>query len=209
MTKNLLDYFFKPESVAVVGASSLEGQVGRILLDNLREGGFPGEIFPVTPEAPEVLGLTAYASLSAVGRPTDLAVICTPVETAPAFIRECGAIGTRAAVIVSAENEAPEEDGAAILQAIHEEAQKAGVHFFGPDCMGLLCPESRLNASLAAFSGQARQPGLHFPERLHGERYSGVGHPEQHRFFPFHQRGHHGRHGSGRSYRLPGKRDQR
>ena len=49
MTKNLLDYFFKPESVAVVGASSREGQVGRILLDNLKEGGFPGEIFPVNP----------------------------------------------------------------------------------------------------------------------------------------------------------------
>ena len=160
MTKNLLDYFFKPESVAVVGASSQEGRVGRVLLDNLREGGFPGEIFPVTPEAPEVIGLTAYASLSALARPVDLAVICTPLETAPSIIRECGEIGTRAAIIVSAGNEAPEEDGAAILQAIHEEAQKAGVRFFGPDCMGLLCPESRLNASLAAF--QARPGSLAF-----------------------------------------------
>ena len=154
MAKNLLDFFFKPESVAVVGASSLEGQVGRILLDNLREGGFPGEIFPVTPEAPEVLGLKAYASLTAVARPVDLVVICTPVETAPAIIKECGAIGTKAAIIVSVGNEAPGEDGAAILQAIHEESQQAGVRFFGPDCMGLLCPASRVNASLAAFSAK-------------------------------------------------------
>ena len=154
MAKNLLDYFFKPESVAVVGASSLEGQVGRIILDNLREGGFPGEIFPVTPEAPEVVGLKAYASLTAVARPVDLVVICTPVETAPTIIKECGAIGTKAAIIVSAGNEAPGEDGAALLQAIHEESQKAGVRCFGPDCMGMLCPASRVNASLAAFSAK-------------------------------------------------------
>ena len=151
MAKNLLDYFFKPESVAVVGASSLEGQVGRVLLDNLREGGFPGEIFPVTTEAPEVLGLTAYASLTAVGRPVDLAVIGTPVETAPAIIKECGEIGTRAAIIVSAFNKAQGENGAAILQEIAEAARQAGVRYFGPDCMGLLCPASRVNASLAAF----------------------------------------------------------
>ena len=56
-TPKLLDYFFKPESVAVVGASTREGHVGYILVDNLQKGGFAGPIYPITPKADEILAL--------------------------------------------------------------------------------------------------------------------------------------------------------
>jgi acetyltransferase len=154
MDKNLLDAFFKPESVAVVGASTQAGHVGHILVDNLREGGFQGKIYPINPKAPEVMGYKAYPSLSAVGQPVDLAVICIPIKGVPGVIRECGQIGTRAAIIISAGGKEAGEEGLAIDQAIHEEAERAGVRYFGPNCMGLLCPGSNLNASFAAFSAK-------------------------------------------------------
>jgi len=154
MDKNLLDAFFKPESVAVVGASTREGSVGHILVDNLRDGGFHGQIYPINPKAPEVQGFKAYPSLTAVGAPVDLAVICIPIQGVPEIIKECGQIGTKAAIIISAGGKEAGEEGLAIDQAIHEEALRAGVRYFGPNCMGLLCPGSHLNASFAAFSAK-------------------------------------------------------
>ncbi|MFZ2089170.1 MAG: bifunctional acetate--CoA ligase family protein/GNAT family N-acetyltransferase [Desulfobaccales bacterium] len=152
METNILDKFFKPESVAVVGASTREGSVGHILVDNLQAGGFPGRVYPINPKAPEILGLQAYPNLTAVGAPVDLAVICIPIKGVPEVIKECGQVGTRAAIIISAGGKEAGEDGLAVDAAIRAEAHKAGVRYFGPNCMGLLCPGSNLNASFAAFS---------------------------------------------------------
>ena len=210
MTKNLLDFFFKPESVAVVGASSLEGQVGRILLDNLKEGGFPGEIFPVTPEAPEVLGLTACAGLcrgGAAGGPGGY--LHAGGDCAKPSSRSAVQSGSGRRLSCRRGTKPRRRMGRPSSRPFARNPSRPGCVSSGPDCMGLLCPASRVNASPAVFSGQALQPGLRFPERFHGGRHFRVGHPEQHRFFPFHQRGPHGGPGYGRSYRLPGKRDQR
>ncbi len=152
MDQNILDKFFQPESVAVVGASTREGSVGRILVDNLKEGGFPGQVYPINPKATDILGIPAYPTLSAVGKPVDLAVICIPIQGVPGVIRECGEAGTRAAIIISAGGKEAGDEGLAVDAAIHEEARRAGVRYFGPNCMGLLCPGSNLNASFAAFS---------------------------------------------------------
>jgi acetyltransferase len=152
MERNLLDTFFKPESVAVVGASTREDSVGHILVDNLKQGGFPGQIYPINPKSPEILGIKAYTTLTAVGAPVDLAVICIPIQGVPEIIRECGQVGIKAAIIISAGGKEAGEEGLAVEGAIREEARKAGVRYFGPNCMGLLCPGSNLNASFAAFS---------------------------------------------------------
>ena len=152
MDQNILDKFFQPESVAVVGASTREGSVGRILVDNLKEGGFTGQVYPINPKATDILGIPAYPTLAAVGKPVDLAVICIPIQGVPEVIKECGEVGTRAAIIISAGGKEAGEEGLAVDAAIHEEARRAGVRYFGPNCMGLLCPGSNLNASFAAFS---------------------------------------------------------
>ncbi len=150
-TPKPLDYFFKPESVAVVGASTRKGSVGHILVDNLQQGGFAGPIYPINPNADQILGIEAHASLTAVSQPVDLAVICIPIKGVPEIIKECGQLGIKAAIIISAGGKEAGDEGLAIDKAIHEEAQKAGVRYLGPNCMGLLCPQCNLNASFAAF----------------------------------------------------------
>jgi acetyltransferase len=152
MEKKILDKFFKPESVAVVGASTHAGHVGYILVDNLQKGRFAGQIYPINPKATEILGIKAYPSLTEVGAPVDLAVICIPIKGVPEIIKECGQLDIEAAVIISAGGKEAGEEGQAIDAAIHEAAEAAGVRYFGPNCMGLLCPGSNLNASFAAFS---------------------------------------------------------
>lgn len=150
MTIHKLDKIFKPASVAVVGASEKHGSIGSALMRNLREGGFPGEIFPVNPHYGEVGGIKAYANVSAIGKPVDLAVIATPINAVPFIIRNCGKTGIDCAVVISAGGKEIGQRGVEIEQRIKEEAAASRVRIIGPNCLGVVCTESRLNASFAS-----------------------------------------------------------
>jgi acetyltransferase len=78
-----LDAFFHPTTVAVIGATEAVGSVGRTMLWNLISNPFGGMVFPVNPKRPSVLGIKAYADIAAVPAPVDLAVIVTPATAAP------------------------------------------------------------------------------------------------------------------------------
>ncbi len=149
MQKILLDCFFKPESVAVIGASEKEGSFGSMLVQNLLRGGFPGSILPVNRNYSQIHGLTAHAAITALPAPADLAIIAIPIKDVPEIIKKCGRAGIRAAIIVSAGGREIGPKGKVIEDAIQEEAVKAGVRYLGPNSMGLLCPPVRLNASFA------------------------------------------------------------
>ena len=70
-----LDYIFKPQTVAVIGATEKEGSVGRTLLWNLISNPFGGTIYPVNPKRNNVLGIRAYPSVGEIPDKIDLAVI--------------------------------------------------------------------------------------------------------------------------------------
>jgi len=84
-----------PASVAMVGASEREGSVGRIAFDNLLRGGFNGPIYAVNPRHAQVLGERAYPSLSAIGKPVDLAVIATPPDAVVPVLDDAARAGVR------------------------------------------------------------------------------------------------------------------
>jgi acetyltransferase len=154
MKKTSLDAFFKPKSVAVVGASDKEGSIGLALVRNFQTGGFPGQIYPINPNYSEILGLPAYASVTQVGQPPELAVIAIPIKGVPGIIKECGQAGIRAAIIISAGGKEAGPQGAAIEEEIKKEAAAAGLRYLGPNCMGILSPPANLNASFAPHSAQ-------------------------------------------------------
>lgn len=95
-----LGSFFAPRTIAVIGASSKPGSVGRSLLENLRE--FEGHTFPVNPNHRTILGMPAFAAVGDVPEHVELAMIATPAETVPGIVRECGNVGVKAAIIYSA-----------------------------------------------------------------------------------------------------------
>ena len=145
-----LDKIFRPASVAVVGASEKQGSIGRALMRNLEDGGFPGEIVPVNPHHARVSGRKAYSNVSAIGKPVDLAVIATPITAVPSIIRDCGNSGIDCAVVISAGGREIGQRGIEIEQRIKEEAEASRVRIIGPNCLGVVCTESRLNASFAS-----------------------------------------------------------
>src|SRR3954466_6031805 len=102
MTIRNLEGFFKPRSVAVVGASDRARSVGNMLLANLVQGGFTGQVLPVNPKHRELCGLPVHASVADLPITPDLAVICTPPPTVPRLIADLAARGTRAAIVITA-----------------------------------------------------------------------------------------------------------
>jgi len=145
----MLDNFFNPNSVAVIGASREPGKVGYELLKNLQENGFPGNIYPVNPRATEILGLKAYGSVTDVPNQIGLAVIVVPARFTPSVVEDCGKKGIDSAIIISAGFKEAGLEGSRLEQEVAQCASKFNMRVLGPNCLGIIDTESRLNASFA------------------------------------------------------------
>ncbi|MCW6038442.1 bifunctional acetate--CoA ligase family protein/GNAT family N-acetyltransferase [Spirulina subsalsa FACHB-351] len=145
-----LDVFFKPKTVAVIGATEKEGSVGRTLLWNLISSPFGGTVFPVNPKRPSVLGIQAYPSLSAIPAPIDLVIIAIPAKMVSQVMDECIAKGVKGAIIISAGFKEIGPAGVALEQEILAKAKAGRIRIIGPNCLGMMSPIQGLNATFAS-----------------------------------------------------------
>jgi acetyltransferase len=144
-----LDVFFKPASVAVIGATESPGSVGRTIVTNLIASPFGGTVYPVNPKRPSVLGIRAYKSIAEVPDTVDLAVIVTPAPTVPGIIAECVAAGVKGAIVISAGFKEVGAEGVELERRLLEEARKGRMRIVGPNCLGVMSPLTGLNATFA------------------------------------------------------------
>ncbi|RME16858.1 MAG: bifunctional acyl-CoA synthetase/GNAT family N-acetyltransferase [Alphaproteobacteria bacterium] len=147
MEANPLARMMNPRSIAVFGASDKADRVGAKVLSNLLADGFEGAIFPINPHHRSVAGLKCFPDIQSVGAEVDLAVIATPARTVPGIIRDCGEAGVRNAIILSAGFGEGDGDGAHYERELVEAARRAGVRFMGPNCVGLVRPWQKMNAT--------------------------------------------------------------
>ena len=150
-----LEPLFVPRSIAVVGASQRSGSLGNIVLENLRTGGFGGEIVAVNPKHSEVAGIRCYASLAAIGHPVDLAVVATPSETVPAILLDAGHAGVRHMVVLSAGFGETGPLGKALEEKVATITRAQGVRMIGPNCLGIMRPSIGLNATFGRNAARA------------------------------------------------------
>ena len=150
----MLDAFFKPHSVAVIGASTNPTKLGYAVLHNLVEGGYAGygKIYPINPKADEILGQAAYASVLDVPGEIDLAVIVIPYTFVPDVLRECGQKGIPAVIIISAGFREAGPEGIAREQEVVAIAKEHNIRVIGPNVLGVIDTFTPLNASFAADS---------------------------------------------------------
>ena len=102
MSVRNLDSLFDPASIVVIGASERPASVGATVWRNLTGGGFTGPVYPVNHKHSHLGGHTVYARVADLPQVPELAVICTPPATVPGQVRDLAALGTRAAVILTA-----------------------------------------------------------------------------------------------------------
>ena len=146
----MLDGFFKPKAVAVVGASREEGKVGFSITMNLIRGRFPGPIYPVNPKANEILGLPSYADVKDLPPDADLAVLVIPPKACLPALEACAAKGIRYAIVISAGFKEVGGEGADLEKALRTRVRELGIRVVGPNCLGVIDTKSCLNATFAA-----------------------------------------------------------
>jgi len=140
-----MDAIFAPGSIAVVGASETPGSVGQRLMENLAS--FQGVLYPVNPKRRSVFEIGAFPTITAIGKEIDLAVIATPAGSVPALVRECSEAGVKGTIIISAGFKECGAEGAELERQIV--ANRGRMRIIGPNCLGVLVPHNRLNATFA------------------------------------------------------------
>ena len=146
----MLDSFFCPESVAVIGASRDPEKLGHAVVANLIEGGYQGRLYPVNPKADEILGLETYPSVLDIPGSVALAVIVIPYPFVPAVLEQCGQKGVGAVVVISAGFREAGREGLEREMELIEIAHKYKMRLIGPNCLGVIDTGTPLNASFAA-----------------------------------------------------------
>lgn len=153
MSVRHLEALFQPASVAVIGASDRPGSVGAVVWANLRQGGFAGPLWPVNQRG-TLHGQPVAARVQDLPGVPELVVVCTPAATVPGLIADCGRLGVKAAVVLTAGLRAPAPEGGGTLeQAMLDAARPHLLRILGPNCLGLLVPGIGLNASFAPSGG--------------------------------------------------------
>lgn len=146
-------HFFRPRSVAVIGASREKGSIGGELFRNLIETDFNGPVYPVNRNAAVVQSVAAYKSVLECPGPVDLAFIVVPAKFVTRVARECAEKGVRALVVISSGFAETGAEGAALQEELVQICRDSGVRMIGPNCMGIINtdPKVSLNGQFAPY----------------------------------------------------------
>jgi len=144
----------KPESVAIIGASADKTKVGNNVLENIISGGYTGTIYPVNPKADEILGKRCYHSLLEIPVPVDCAVIAVKRDIVLPVLKDCVTKGVEAVIIITAGFAETGEEGKRLQDDIAQIARQNRITLLGPNCLGLISPWLRLNASFGQAIGE-------------------------------------------------------
>jgi acyl-CoA synthetase (NDP forming) len=129
---------------------------GRLFLIALKDQGFPGNIYPVNPEAKEIDGLKSYPSVSAIPGQVDLAIVLVPHDEALSVVRECATKRVKGVVLfTSGYRETGSDAGKALEAEFARIARETGMRIIGPNGMGIYSPKS----GLSFFPNLSKDPG--------------------------------------------------
>ncbi len=131
-------FFFNPNSIAIVGASSTPGKVGYNVLKNVIESGYSGKIFPINPKAKTILGYKAYKSVLDVPENIDIAIFVIPSTSVIPVAEECGKKEIKGIVVISAGFKEIGGEGIKREQALVQIAKKFNMRIIGPNCLGFI-----------------------------------------------------------------------
>jgi len=146
----MLEYFFNPQSVAVIGASRNPAKVGYSILSNIIDSGYRGKIYPVNPKAEEVLGYKCYSSVLEIDDDLDLAVIAIPAKFVIQIIKDCAEKNLKSAIVVSAGFKEIGIEGARLERELIRLCKQYNIDLLGPNCLGMISTFTPINASFAS-----------------------------------------------------------
>ena len=139
---------FQPQAIAIIGASSREKTVGNDVVKNLVNQGYAGKIYPINPKIDELYGLKVYHDIKDLDQKIDLVVVAIPAKFVASAIDEAASKGAQAAIVISAGFK--EAGNLALEQELAATCRRHGIILVGPNCLGVINAEHKMNASFAA-----------------------------------------------------------
>jgi len=137
---------FNPRSIALIGASNNIGKWGAIVFLNIILGGYQGRIYPVNPKEEAIFGYRAYAQVSRIPDPVDLAIIAVPAQRAMGAVLDCIQKGIRMAIVITSDFSETGEEGARLEKELTGTARASGMRVIGPNTMGIFSASASLTA---------------------------------------------------------------
>jgi len=153
VSTRFLHHFFEPRSIAVFGASEKPASLGGLVLGNIQEAGFKGNLWAVNLKGyPQVFDVPCVSRVNELPEIPDLAVVCSPIDGVPSLIKKLGQHGVKAALVLSGGAHLDRDKGnkGSIRERMLTAARVSGIRVLGPECMGLIVPGKKLNASYAS-----------------------------------------------------------
>ncbi len=151
-----MEFFFNPESVAVIGASGKEGKIGYEIMNSLKHTKV--KIYPVNKKEKEIMGYRCYESILDVKDKIDLSIIVLGARDTQQAVEECGKKGVKGIIIISGGFKELSQEGEIIENNIREIAKKYGMRIIGPNCIGVFSSSSGFDTFFQARDAMKR-PG--------------------------------------------------
>ena len=177
----MVQHFFYPETIAIVGATADPKKFGNAVTVNLvNNEGLKSELFPINPKSDEILGLQSYSSVIDVPKDIDLAIILVPSKAVPIVVDQCIEKKVKRIVIVSAGFGEIDEEGKKIQEEMAKKTTSAGIRIIGPNCVGIMNVDIGMNASFVITPTQgnvsmATQSGSFGAACLYEMEWQGIG----------------------------------
>ncbi len=150
MQKSNIKSLFYPKSIAIVGVSKDPTKLGSIILSNLVDSKYKGNIYPVNPKYDQIFQYKCYKKISEIPEEVDVVCIAIPAKYIKDVIIDANKNNAKNAVIISAGFKETGEKGQKLEKEIINEAQKNNMRILGPNCLGLISPFAGMNLSFAA-----------------------------------------------------------
>jgi acetyltransferase len=142
-----LQALFRPDRLAVIGASAKPGKLGFTIFKNILDAGFGGQVIPVNPKGETILGVPSVKSIEEIPSGTDLAVVIIPALSVAGAILQLGERKVRAAIVITGGFAESGPDGARLQEEVKQNAARCGIRVVGPNCQGVNYPHHGLCAS--------------------------------------------------------------
>ncbi len=180
MLENPLQLLMNPKSIAVAGASNTPTKMGTIQSLSLLKDGYAGKLYFLHPTEKIMMGMNAYRSPMDLPEVPDLALLIIPIKAVIPLLEDFGKIGTKRAIIVTAGFKETGGEGANLENKLNEIANRYGMRFVGPNCLGVINSQTCLNTTVYPFPpnpgllGLASQSGTYVTQVLPGLRKRGI-----------------------------------
>lgn len=161
MTHHPLDPLLKPGSVALVGASARQSSPGNILANLVINSSFAGTVYPINPNAEQILGKTCYPDLDSLPETVDHVVLAVSNERIESMLRAAIEHGAKAATIY-ASCVLEKDDTPSLKQRLEIIARHAGIAICGANCMGFYSITHSFYAGVFPMPGEMPKGSISF-----------------------------------------------